>query len=380
MGCAPPCGDGTVESERECVAAYDEIDCGEGTVAENGLCVPSFEPLDCGEGTVEDNGVCVPAYEEVECGLGTVLLDGECVPESTTDCGYGTVLVGDLCVPVDHVQVHLPFEEGTAVDVSQGYHGGFSHNGSSAYAIDFPLGEGTTITAMKAGVVRDTKESSDTGCGTSDCSGDANYVVVDHGDGTRAYYYHLMLNGALVEEGDVVGAGQAIGLSGNTGWSTRPHLHIEVTDFLSNSLPLMFQDVDENYGVLYPGGSYVSGNVESEPDEELDYSVCGEDSFSYRGLTLDTEIPCSVAQSGQVYPLQGMAFTGGKVQVAQYSNLQREWIYTCSDLDESGFFDTEVTFDVNVLGSSSYLMISPAAETKCTAYQSWDSSISVRVR
>ena len=44
MGCAPPCGDGTVESERECVAAYDEIDCGEGTVAENGLCVPSFEP------------------------------------------------------------------------------------------------------------------------------------------------------------------------------------------------------------------------------------------------------------------------------------------------------------------------------------------------
>ena len=34
VGCAPPCGDGTVESERECIAAYEEIDCGEGTVPE----------------------------------------------------------------------------------------------------------------------------------------------------------------------------------------------------------------------------------------------------------------------------------------------------------------------------------------------------------
>jgi hypothetical protein len=380
LGCSPPCGDGTVEADRECVAAYEEIDCGEGTVAENGICVPAYDEIDCGEGTVEDNGVCVPAYEEVECGLGTILVDGECVPESTTECGYGTVLVGEHCVPVDHVQVFLPFEEGYAVDVSQGHHGAFSHNGRSSYAVDFPLEEGTIVTAMKAGVVRDIKESSDTGCGTSDCSGDANYVVVDHGDGTRAYYYHLKLNGALVDEGDVVGAGQAVGLSGNTGWSTRPHLHIEIKDFVHNSLPLVFQDVAENHGILYPGGSYVSGNVETEPAEGLDYSFCAEDSFSYRGVSLDSEIPCSVAKSDQIYSLQGTAFTGGQVQVAQYSTLQGEWIYDCFDLDENGFFDTEISFDAKILGSSSYLMISPAAETQCLAYQSWVSSVSVKVR
>ena len=192
-------------------------------------------------------------------------------------------------------------------------------------------------------------------------------------------YYHLKLNGALVEEGDPVGAGQAIGLSGNTGWSTRPHLHIEVKDFLYNSLPLLFGDVPENYGVVYPGGSYVSGNEETPAVSTSEYSSCLEDTFAYRGLFLDSDIPCSVAQSGVKYPLQGEAFTGGQVQVAQYSNLEKQWMYSCSELDEDGLFDTEILFDSDILGSSAYLMISPAAETRCASYQGWDRSILVRI-
>jgi hypothetical protein len=377
--CSPPCSTGTVEVDGDCVASYPEIDCGEGTTEVNGDCVPSYEEIDCGEGTIEENGVCVPGYAEINCGPGTLLVEGECVPETTTECGYGTVLIGELCVPVDHVQGLLPFEEGMVVAVSQGHHGGFSHNGTSAYALDFPVDEGTLIVAMKAGIVRSTKEDSDSGCGSSECSSEANYVIIDHGDGSRAIYYHLQKDGALVDEGEIVGAGQAIGLSGNTGWSTGPHLHVSMKDFLGNSLPLIFDDIEENNGIPYPGGVYVSGNAESAAPSELDYSLCKSDTFDYRGVQLDSEIPCSVFDFDEDYSLIGEVFTGDRVQVAQYSSSQGHWVYTCHELDGQGGFDTSFSFGSADFGSDSYLMISPA-NPNCTTYQSWDRSIWVSLR
>lgn len=377
--CSPPCSTGTVEFEGDCVASYPEIDCGEGTIERDGDCVASYEEIDCGEGTLEENGICVPGYAEINCGPGTLLVEGECVPETTTECGYGTVLIGELCVPVDHVQGLLPFEEGMVVAVSQGHHGGFSHNGTSAYAIDFPVDEGTLIVAMKAGIVRSTKEDSDSGCGSSECSSQANYVIIDHGDGSRAIYYHLQKDGALVDEGEIVGAGQAIGLSGNTGWSTGPHLHIAMKDFLGNSLPLIFDDIEENNGVPYPGGVYVSGNAESATPPMLDYSLCESDTFNYRGVHLDSEFPCSVMDFDEDYSLVGEVFVGDRVQVAQYSTSQGHWVYTCYDLDGQGGFDTSFSFDSADFGSDSYLMISPA-HSNCTTYQSWDRSIWISLR
>lgn len=60
----------------------------------------------------------------------------------------------------------------------------------------------------------------------------ANFVCVQHSDGTYARYFHLSRNGVRVKKGDRVAAGDILGLSGNTGFSSAPHLHFDVVDVL----------------------------------------------------------------------------------------------------------------------------------------------------
>jgi Membrane proteins related to metalloendopeptidases len=56
----------------------------------------------------------------------------------------------------------------------------------------------------------------------------ANHVRILHDDGSMALYAHLQPDGVLVRVGERVRQGQRIGLSGNTGFSTAPHLHFAV--------------------------------------------------------------------------------------------------------------------------------------------------------
>ena len=58
----------------------------------------------------------------------------------------------------------------------------------------------------------------------------ANFVIIDHGLGRQAWYYHLKQNSILVGQGDFVVAGQQIALCGSSGNSTGPHLHFEIRD------------------------------------------------------------------------------------------------------------------------------------------------------
>lgn len=57
-------------------------------------------------------------------------------------------------------------------------------------------------------------------------SGYGNLVIVDHGFGFKTYYGHLRK--VTVKRGDTVVKGDVIGISGNTGLSTAPHLHYEI--------------------------------------------------------------------------------------------------------------------------------------------------------
>ena len=120
----------------------------------------------------------------------------------------------------------LPFENGVQCTVGQGYNGRFSHGGLNA--IDFDMEIGSKVCAARDGVIIAVKEDSDKGCKNAKCQSMANYVLVYHEDGTFASYVHLKKDGVLFEPGDKVKAGDVIAYSGNTGWSSGPHLHFEV--------------------------------------------------------------------------------------------------------------------------------------------------------
>lgn len=120
----------------------------------------------------------------------------------------------------------LPFEEGTAHWLMQGYFGKFSHK--ERVALDFNMKRGTKVCAARAGIVVRVKEDGDRGGWSPKYRQYGNHIVIEHADGTRAGYWHLQKNGALVNIGDTVQKGQVIGLSGKTGYAFQPHLHFIV--------------------------------------------------------------------------------------------------------------------------------------------------------
>ncbi|MBY0356744.1 MAG: M23 family metallopeptidase [Candidatus Obscuribacterales bacterium] len=141
----------------------------------------------------------------------------------------------------------FPFAAGGQFSVSQGAGGRDSHQygGENENAIDFAMPEGTTVCAARSGLVIAIKGDSDLGGPDSKYEQCANYVVVKHNDGTYANYMHLKRNGLLVKLGQVVQAGESLALSGNTGYSTEPHLHFDVYRLTASNerktVPLRFQ-------------------------------------------------------------------------------------------------------------------------------------------
>jgi murein DD-endopeptidase MepM/ murein hydrolase activator NlpD len=117
----------------------------------------------------------------------------------------------------------LPYKEGTAHRVVQGYFSSYSHRNRAA--IDFKMKPGTHVHAAREGVVVRVEESNDKGGLKKSNRPFANLIVLQHADGARTGYWHLQNNGALVNVGDTVAKGQSIGLSGNTGYTAFPHLH-----------------------------------------------------------------------------------------------------------------------------------------------------------
>jgi murein DD-endopeptidase MepM/ murein hydrolase activator NlpD len=121
----------------------------------------------------------------------------------------------------------LPFRKKDLIKVLSDPRAHFAH---FRHAIDFILPEASKILAPRAGKVVDIKVDSRQG-GAEPKYNDikyVNYMTLEHSDGEYSQYIHLKHKGALVELGKEVKLGQPIALSGNTGFTTTPHLHFMV--------------------------------------------------------------------------------------------------------------------------------------------------------
>ena len=137
----------------------------------------------------------------------------------------------------------LPLTAGMQTTVLQGNHGSFSHTGVNEYAWDFDVPEGTDVVASADGVVIDVTDHFVEGGARDELRLRANRVSVDHGHSYQSVYQHLAPHSIVVRPGQLVYRGQLLGKSGNTGFSTMPHLHYELVDGSEQSMPSCFGDV-----------------------------------------------------------------------------------------------------------------------------------------
>ena len=104
---------------------------------------------------------------------------------------------------------------------------------------------GTQVYAARGGIVMHIEEDF-FGSGQRARFGNrANHVRILHEDGSMGLYAHLKTESVSVRAGQVVAAGEPIALSGNTGYSTGPHLHFAVQRNAGMSLeniPFHFSD------------------------------------------------------------------------------------------------------------------------------------------
>ncbi|MEN9614516.1 MAG: hypothetical protein RLZZ347_823 [Candidatus Parcubacteria bacterium] len=124
---------------------------------------------------------------------------------------------GVLTWPLDVVKITQYFGNTPFATKNPQIYSTKGHNG-----VDFGTPIGTKIKAARSGIVA--------GTGNTDnfpgCYSYGKWVLITHDNGLSTLYAHLSY--VIANEGDKVLTGQIIGYSGNTGYSTGPHLHFGV--------------------------------------------------------------------------------------------------------------------------------------------------------
>ena len=134
------------------------------------------------------------------------------------------------------------------------FYGVKRRRGRIHWGIDIPFPEGTPVVAAFDGIVR---------VSTFNNGGYGNLVILRHDNHLETYYAHL--DRRLVNPGQLVKAGEVIGIGGNTGRSRGNHLHFETRYLGQHFNPARIIDF-QNYKLacdtLYIGGKVMKTNKE----------------------------------------------------------------------------------------------------------------------
>ncbi|MBU1446274.1 peptidoglycan DD-metalloendopeptidase family protein [Patescibacteria group bacterium] len=193
--------------------------------------------------------------------------------------------------------IFLPFQFGSSWYVTQGQGGSFSHQGNQYYAFDFNKGSNVNSSSNPAynqplyspvdGEIMELRDGirdfqNNTSSNADNHWGWGNTLVIKDSGGT----YHIRLchfkygSTSHLRVGDYVNRGDYIGRLGQTGFSTSPHLHIQVmTSVRGSSVNFRFVEGDFKYGDW--GISRVSSRV-SAFDDNGDVSLS--DDFTYASI------------------------------------------------------------------------------------------------
>ena len=161
---------------------------------------------------------------------------------------YQYVIGEPLADYVSTVPYYPPIASGSSYQITQAFGGEFSHQDEqNHYAVDIKMPVGTPIYAARSGIVMEVQNDYFNSGPLQAYADQANSIRILHDDGSMAVYAHLELEKAQVNTGQHVEAGELIAYSGNTGFTTGPHLHfaIQVNQGMNlTSVPFQFVFLD----------------------------------------------------------------------------------------------------------------------------------------
>jgi murein DD-endopeptidase MepM/ murein hydrolase activator NlpD len=166
---------------------------------------------------------------------------------------YGYVIGDPAATHQPPGPYRAPFAAARSFPVTQAPPDAITHrDDGSRHAIDIAMPVGSAVHTARDGVVINVAHKFFRGGTTQEVRDEANFVQVLHEDGTTAVYAHLQMNTVRVRPGQRVSRGEYIANSGNTGFSSGPHLHFVVlrnAGLKSESVPVSFAG---------PGGAAVT--------------------------------------------------------------------------------------------------------------------------
>lgn len=181
------------DANQEDILKYNDVEANAIKVGTE-LIIPGAEPIVVKAPVKKPTPVATPTQSKTE--RATTSKDTDETPKS----GDAQSTSSEYTVPVHGI-------------LTQGVH--------DRNAVDFGVSVGTPVMSFKSGTVIVAKSSGYNG-------GYGNYIVVNHEGSCQTQYSHL--SKVQVSVGDKVSMGETIGLSGNTGRSTGPHLHLNVSN------------------------------------------------------------------------------------------------------------------------------------------------------